>query len=527
MADPEDLEADGAPSYIDYETFLSPTFHAPTFANTLLLSTNNPSDTSLDLSTPLSRVLFDIQEIDSHIDRLTTRSAQPLLQYTQAQNAASRRIIEEVDPQIEGLNDSYKQLEKEVIQKHAEAEQVRLAAGRLWEALWLGRAVSRALVLGRQLEVQHAELTGAARPDGAAAGGTGEGAGGGSGASGAGITSIAPKKEDHRALVRCAHTILALRELLEPLIVTQPMSEGDTEDKAAETAHLSLAKINVITALRATTLNPITRTVRETSERFVREFALPSTLTFAQSEEVKSRTISALTTLWLLSPLPSPSSTTPDPAKALEKAMEKWTPELMLYALESYLRTALQSSLAALARSLAQLPTLERTLAEVAGRCGNVVALEGLLAGTKAPVHPLLTAITASQKSTGSGAATEVGKGKQATLLQPLLSHLETGSLASYFWRTMAGGLATRVQEIISRGGVAARTLRTNRQSVADAIRECVINGSAGSGSTGRDGKNRTMKSKDGSGEPQKDGAARWEREAAVMVGAVVGSLGR
>jgi hypothetical protein len=86
-----DTIADDEPSYIDYETFLDPDFSPASFANTLVVSTNNPNDTPLDLSTPLSRVLFDAQEIDSHIDVLTTRSAVPLLDYTQQQTQASKK----------------------------------------------------------------------------------------------------------------------------------------------------------------------------------------------------------------------------------------------------------------------------------------------------------------------------------------------------------------------------------------------------------------------------------------------------
>ena len=104
-------------------------------------------------------------------------------------------------------------------------------------------------------------------------------------------------------------------------------------------------------------------------------------------------------------------------------------------------------------------------------------------------------------------------------MLQPLLAYLETGSLASYFWRTMASNLAPRVQEIMNKGGVSARTLRTNRQNVGEAIRECVVKGCAvsGDGGAGAGGGG----GKDG-GEKQK-----WEREVAVMVGSVVNNIGR
>ncbi|KAF4854253.1 Conserved oligomeric Golgi complex subunit 5 [Colletotrichum siamense] len=434
------------PSYIDYETFLSPDFNPASFANTLVLATNNPNDAPLDLSTPLSRVLFDTQEIDSHIDVLTTKSAAPLLQYTDEQNAASKRIIGELDAQIKSLNDSYRQLEKEVIDKHAEAEEVRQVATRLWETLKLGRSVGRCLQLGRQLEVQHAEIASGSVSAAAAAAG---------------------KKEDHRALVRCSHTLLSLREVLDR---SAPGEEG-----------YGLGKVDAIRTLREGVIAPIERSVRETAEKIIRDFAIPNSATFAQGEETKARTVSAMVTLFLLSPQPAMKG-------------ERWTPTLLLQALEVYFRSALQSSIASLSRALGQLPSLDRTLAEISARCQNIVALEVVLESTKLPTHPLVTTPQ-----------------KQTNMLQPLLAYLETGSLASYFWRTMAGSLGTRVQEIVNRGGVSARTLRTNRASVGEAVRECVVRGCEMPSAL--KGKGR--------------GEGNWEREVAVMVGSVVNNLGR
>ncbi|KAI0836007.1 oligomeric Golgi complex subunit 5 [Hypoxylon sp. FL0890] len=451
MAANEDEDA----SYVDYDAFLDPGFSPSSFANTLVLATNNPTDTPLDLSTPLSKVLFDAQEIDSHIDLLTTRSAIPLLTYTKEQTEASGKIISEIDNQVKSLNESYKQLEKEVIQKHAEADEVRQVAARLWETLKLGRSVGRCLQLGRQLEIQHAEIT----------------------SSGPGASSGSSRKEDHRALVRCAHTLLSLREILDK---KAPGEEGH-----------GLDRVNAIRSLQDTVIAPIEKSVRSTSEQIIREFNIGSsgTATFAQTEEAKARMISAAVALYLISPV---TCTKP----------EKWTPQLLLQALEVYLRNALQSSIASLARSLATLPSLDRTLAEVSARCQNIIALEIILATTNAPAHPLLPAHK-----------------HNANLLQPLLAYLETGSLASYFWRTMASSLSTRVQEIVNRGGVSARTLKTNRNSVGDAIRECVIRGSQPPSTI------TTTKGKGSKGESEKSGG--WDREVAVMVGSVVGNLGR
>ena len=433
------------PSYVDYETFLSPDFTPAAFANSLVVATNNPNDSPLDLSTPLSRVLFDAQEVDSHVDLLTTRSAVPLLHYTRDQTAASTNILSELDAQMKTLNDSYRQLEKEVIDKHAEADEVRQVALRLWETLKLGRSVGRCLQLGRQLEVQHSELRRAV-----------EG------------------KEDHGALVRCSYTIISLREVLE--------KRGQGEE-----GH-GLTRVDAIRTLENTIINPVERSVRETSERIIREFNVPANMTFSQGEEAKARMVSAMAALYLLSP-------------TVGTKLEKWTPRLLLQALEAYIRSALQTGVAILGRSLGQLPTLDKSLAEVTAKCQNIISLELVLEATKSPSHPQVPETAPSQR-------------KNATLLHSLLAHLETGSLPSYFWRTMAGNLTSRVQEIMNRGGVVARTLKSNKTSVGDAIRQAVIKGCQPPSA---------MTSSKGKAKPE----ANWDREAAVMVASVVNNLGR
>lgn len=444
--------SDTEPSYIDYEAFLDPDFSATAFANTLVLATNNPSDTPLDLSTPLSRVLFDVQEIDTHIDTLTTKSALPLLEYTKDHAESSGRILHEVEGQVASLTESYKTLEKEVIERYEVAEQVRLTAERLVQTVKIGRAVARCLMLGRQLEVRMSEL-----------GGIG-----------------GAKKEAHGAMVRSADTLLSLRQIF---TASKPGEEGE-----------GLDKVNVITTLRNALVNPGERSISSRAQQVVKEFSISSLLasagqssasTFAQTEDTKSRTTSALLTLYLLSPTPPNTN------------IETFRPTLLLNTLEDYLQTALKSSLASLARSLATLPSLDRTLLEVSARCQNIVALESLLESTKPPSHPLLDDGQTSRAA--------------PNFLQPLLNALDTSSLPSYFWRSLASNLSPRVQEIMHRGGVSARTLRSNKDRVRDAIRDCVNRGSQLPG--GQSSKGKAVM------------AGNWEREAAVMVGSIIGQI--
>ena len=426
---------DSEPSYIDYETFLDPDFSPTSFANSLVLATNNPSDTPLDLSTPLSRVLFDVQEVDTHIHTLTTQSALPLLDYTKDQNDAGQRIVSEVEAQVANLTDGYQRLEREVIQRYEAADEVRIAVERLWQTVKIGRAVGRCLLLGRQLEAQMGEV------------------GPGS----------AAREEEHRSMIRAANTLLSIRQLL---AASGPDEEGE-----------HLLSINLISGLQTGLLASSDSTLQGRGQQIIREFSMSSLTpspngpaTYAQSEETKARTTSALLTLHLISP-----------------------PNL-LSALQSYLRTSLTSSLASIARALANLPNLDRTLLEVSARCQNIVALEALLETLKVPYRPI--------NDTG-----DIG-GEPSNFLRPLLAALDTSSLPSYFWRSLAEGLAGRVSDLIARGGVNARTLKNQRDRVRESIRDCVFKGSQGPGSArGREG--------------------AWEREAAVMVGSVVGALGR
>lgn len=469
---------DNEPSYIDYEAFLDPNFSPVSFANTLVTTTNDASDTQLDLSTPLSKVLFDVQEIDTHIHTLTSKSAIPLLNHTKEQSDASQRIVEEVEAQVASLTDGYRRLEEEVIQRFEAAEEVRIAVERLWHTVKIGRALGRCLLLGRQLEAQTAEI---------------------------GLNAdSATKQGNHKAMVRAANTLLTLRQLL---AASGPGEEGE---------HLS--RIQIVTTLQSSLFAPSEQKIRTKAQQIIREFSMSSLgslaekgsaatnppsapTTYAQTEETKARTTSACLTLYFLSPIPALNSP------------QDFQPVLLLAALQSYLQTSLTSSLASTARALSTLPTLHRTLLEVSARCQNIVALEALLESIKPPPHPLLTTTSSPRQAVKSAypqpsQPPSGGSAAPANLLQPLLLALDTSSLPSFFWRSLASGLSVRVQEILNKGGVSARTLKSQRETVRERIRECVVRGCAGAKVRG-------------------EAQGGWEREVGVMVGSVVGGLGR
>lgn len=482
------------PSYIDYESFVDPSFSPVTFANSLVINTNNPSDTPLDLSTPLSRVLFDIQEIDTHIHTLTTKSALPLLTHTRNQNDAGQRVLQAVESQVAVLKEGYERLEKDVLKKWENAEEVRGAAERSWATVRLARAVGRCLMLGRQLEGQLLELS----PRVADAGGGRAG-------------SEPVVREDHRALVRASNTLLMIRRMF--------LATADGEEA------YGLDRVRVIRTLKNDLISPAENSIKARAQQIINKFSLTpyslevegtsstnprgqgsGTATYAQQEEVRARTISAITTLYLLSPTP----TTYLP-------VFRFTPELFLAALKGYIHTAVMSSAATLSRGLSMLPSLDRALLEVSTRCQHIVALESLLEEIKPPTHPFLL-YPPSEEEEPEGVLPDIAKPK-ANLLEVLLQALDTSSLPSYFWRSLASSLSPRVQELVSRGGISVRTLRSNRDRLRDEIRACVLRGSQLP--TAELNRVRTRPKET----PTVVG--NWEREAAVMVSAVVSALGR
>lgn len=463
-------------SYIDIDALTAPDFSPHEHAAALIQRTNNPSDSRVDLNTALSRVLFDVQEIDSHIHTLTSRSAIDILGYTKTQNEAAQRILVRVADERQRLNARYARLEKEVAIRYDKAVEAKTTASRSWEVLRLGRLVQKVINVARQFETALTD---------------------------SGLGNARPGKEDHRALLRAAIILLSFRES-----IIGPNSAD-------------LGRINLVRTLRGRVFEDGEARILDYARRIVREFSISSfvgpsaaSTTFRDAEDNRSRFTSAVHILYLLSPAP----------RIDDKPMQKadFEPEYLIRALQSYLQSAITSSAAAIGRALAQLPTLQTTTVEVSARCQNIVTLETLLRSIRTPEHPLLRrdpqqghhATSELDDDADDDMAQDKPEGKD-NLLTPLLSSLDTASLPSYFWRSLASSLSTRVQEILNRGGISARTLRSQKDVVRQEIRECVLRGSKMPASLlgGSSGKEEIV--------------GNWEREAAVMIGAIAGSLGR
>lgn len=375
--------------------------------------------------------------------------------------------------------------------RYERAEKARVGAERSLLVLRLTRGVQRVLGLGRMFEVVQGESK---------------------------LGDVASGKEDHRSLLQAAHLVLQFRQVM----------------SAPETKAMELGRVGVVRQVRGRVFEDGEERLKDWARRIVREVNVNSFLKSAAStnsfgnsaDEAKARFETAVHILYLLSPTPGVEG-----AKRMKKS--EFEADDLLRSLQGFVSSAVSSSAAGIGRGLGQLPGLERALSETSGRCLSIRTLEVVLADIKPPIHPLLYEAKdgienkklrrTEDDDEDSDLEEEIeilaitedeDKQSEESVLDMFLSSLDTSSLTSYFWRTLASSLSPKVQEIMSKGGVSARTLKSNKDMVRNQIRDCVLKGSKmPAGLMGQGGKEVLV--------------GNWEREAAVMVGSVVGALGR
>ncbi|KAF8469506.1 Golgi transport complex subunit 5-domain-containing protein, partial [Kalaharituber pfeilii] len=324
-------------AYIDYETFLSPTFNPYSFANALILHTNTRDDPTLDLSTPLSRVLFDLQEIDSHIHNLTTQHAETLLLHAGESRAVSVALVNGVEGQLKTVMGAYRRLDKEVLARSETAGELVRVVERLHAAGALLRCVVRVVGAGRRLEGVVGEWF-ASRAGGA--------------------------EGDWKSLLRMGFAVAEVKA-------------------GVKAGGVEMEKVGIVQTLVSSLAVPAEQYLKTTAGGAVTGFVLPSVgpMVFAFQKALEQALVKVACALQVLYLLSSPSS----PATQSN---------FLLTTLTAHLTQSSTASLAALSRVFSQLtpvapapPALDRSLAEIVGKLRGIVALEEAL--RHIPLAPL------------------------------------------------------------------------------------------------------------------------------------------
>ena len=493
-------------SYIDYETFLAADFSPHNFANGLILHTNTSDDLNLDLSTPLSGVLFDLQEIDSHIHALSTGNAPELLEYAGESRSISEELVKGVEAQMKIVNTAYKRLEKEIVPRSKAAEEVLRVVERLNEVMRVLRAVGRVVLLGRQLEGLLNEYLSS---------------------KGVGTTAGAG---DWWVLLRTGYTVAELRKMVEVSRNLTVEAGGVPE----------LEGIQTVTVVVSQLLVPAEQFLQTTASATLMGFPLPTSATTVAAgqsvtassiftaqkslEATLSRVSCAIKILHLL----SPPTTAPNTTASTESPL--------LTSLHSFLDNQTTTSLSALSRVFSSLtptqpspPAFDRSLSEIVSKIRAIVLLEEVLgniplsalnpSGYFAPTLPtteeLLSVDDPDDVETDSRDVPD-------SLLSQLLSELDTTTLPTLFFRNLASGLESLVRNVLARGGIAARGLRAGKDKLREGLQGVVERGLTGEIDGGG---SYTSVSRRGIGRAGKRKRKQGERD--VGVGVLIGGIER
>lgn len=137
--------------YVDYDIFLSKDFNPLSFANSLILSTNSPTDTEIDIATPAKRLGYDITEVQDRIASLTSSNSSSLL--AEAENIQElSAAFQPLQVSVDTLSNSYAKLQRDIIDPYYKAQNIHSALRRLHTTTGLLRSLSWFLYLLRQLD---------------------------------------------------------------------------------------------------------------------------------------------------------------------------------------------------------------------------------------------------------------------------------------------------------------------------------------------------------------------------------------
>lgn len=140
------LESD----YVDYDVFLDPDFSPVVFANKLVLSTNSPTDTDIDLVTPTKKLGYDLEEVRQRITQLTSDKHEVLI--AEGENMSEiKKSLEPLKPAVENLSSSYAKLQRDIMSPYYQAQHIHGALKRLHTTTGLLRSLSWFLYLLRQI----------------------------------------------------------------------------------------------------------------------------------------------------------------------------------------------------------------------------------------------------------------------------------------------------------------------------------------------------------------------------------------
>lgn len=136
----------------DFEAFLETDFEASSFANGLLLATNDPETAELDLLTPAKRLTFDLEECDKRMATIANTHYEAMIANLEEIESTKELVQNQVNPLVERITSSFERVKKNVIQPYDNALKMNNAMKRIHSTLTLLRGSGYFVFLLQQLQ---------------------------------------------------------------------------------------------------------------------------------------------------------------------------------------------------------------------------------------------------------------------------------------------------------------------------------------------------------------------------------------
>lgn len=136
----------------DFEAFLEHDFKAEQFANELIIATNGHDNPELDLTTPIKKLTFDIDECDKRIAKISSSNYESLISNFQKITECKQILTNQLNPSLERVNAPFQRIKKEIIEPYDEAVKLNNALKKIHLTLELLRSTSFFIFIIQQIE---------------------------------------------------------------------------------------------------------------------------------------------------------------------------------------------------------------------------------------------------------------------------------------------------------------------------------------------------------------------------------------
>ena len=136
----------------DYETYTDESFVPVEFANGLVVSTNDPETTNIDILTSLKRLKFDLRDLNKKIKKSIDVNYESLIdEFENLEKLSS--TVNEINPALSHLNSSYMRLQKEIVDPYSECVKLHLALKKIHQTSTLIRSSLYFIALITKIEM--------------------------------------------------------------------------------------------------------------------------------------------------------------------------------------------------------------------------------------------------------------------------------------------------------------------------------------------------------------------------------------